>query len=58
MEASFTVEAKYLYNIHTSEMEASFYKGMYNGAILGVPPRMNDEVEEKELIRKGLPSLI
>ena len=47
MEASFTVEAKYLYNIHTSEMEASFYKGMYNGAILGVPPRMNDEVEER-----------
>ena len=33
-------------------------KGMYNGAILGVPCRINDEVEERELIRKGLSSLI
>ena len=33
-------------------------KGMYNGAILGVPRRINDEVEERELIRKGLSSLI
>ena len=33
-------------------------KGMYNGAILGVPRKINDEVEERELIRKGLSSLI
>ena len=33
-------------------------KGMYNGAILGVPRRIDDEVEERELIRKGLSSLI
>ena len=33
-------------------------KGMYNGAILGVPHRINDEVEERELIREGLSSLI
>lgn len=33
-------------------------KGMYNGSILGVPRRINDEVEERELIRKGLSSLI
>ena len=33
-------------------------KGMYNGAILGVPRRINDEVEERELIREGLSSLI
>ena len=32
--------------------------GMYNGAILGVPHRINDEVEERELIRKDLSSLI
>ena len=29
-------------------------KGMYNGAILGVPYGINDKVEERELIRKGL----
>ena len=33
-------------------------KGMYNGAILGVTRRINDEVEERELVRKGLSSLI
>ena len=33
-------------------------QGMYNGAILGVPCRINVEMEEKELIRKGLSSLI
>ena len=33
-------------------------KGMYNGAILRVPRRINDEMEERELVRKGLSSLI
>ena len=33
-------------------------KDMYNGVILGVPRRINDEVKERELIRKGLPYLI
>ena len=34
------------------------FQGMYNGAILVVPCRINDEVEERELIRKGLSYLI
>ena len=33
-------------------------KGMYNGAILGVPCRINDEVKERKLIMKDLSSLI
>ena len=33
-------------------------KGMYNDAILGAPRRINDEVEERELIRKDLNYLI
>ena len=33
-------------------------KGMYNGAILEMTRRINNEVEERELIRKGVSSLI
>ena len=33
-------------------------EGMYNGSILAMPRRINDEVEEREIIRKGLSSLI
>ena len=29
---------------------------MYNGSIVGMPHRINDEVEEREIIRKGLSS--
>ena len=36
----------------------TFPQGMYNGAILGVSYRINDEVEERELEKKALPSLI
>ena len=32
-------------------------KGMYNGSILAMPRRLNDEVEEREIIREGLSSL-
>ena len=33
-------------------------KGMYNGSILRVPRKINDEVEEREIIREGLSYLI
>ena len=33
-------------------------KGMYNDAILEVSRRINDEMEERKLIRKDLSSLI
>ena len=29
---------------------------MYNGSILGMPRRINDKMEEREIIRKGLSS--
>ena len=36
---------------------AERHKGMYNGSILAMPRRINDEVEEREIIREGLSSL-
>ena len=38
--------------------QAGTPKGMYNGFILAMPCRIDDEVEERELIRIDLSSLI
>ena len=38
-------------------MDGICSKGMYNGSILAMPRRINDEVEEREIIREGLSSL-
>ena len=35
------------------ERYAYLIKDMYNDAILGVPRRINDEVEDRELIKKA-----
>jgi hypothetical protein len=44
-------------NGHLSNSGGGDHKGMYNGYILGMPRRIIDDMDEREIEKRGLSSL-